>query len=212
MRDYEEWHEAYDDPNSSLSWRLRVVSELVAAAIDRHSEHSRQMRVLSACSGDGRDLLDVLARRSDTDRVSATLVELHPAIAERARRRAVTIGANIEVRTADAGLTDSYIGAVPADLVLMVGIFGNVDAADLARTIAALPQFCSPGATVIWSRGIAAGGNNDGIRAQFAEEGFVESDYRVFDVDQGGPAVGMATYTGPPVSLVPGTTLFRFYR
>ena len=33
------------------------------------------MTVLSSCSGDGRDLLPILAERSDAGRVSATLLE-----------------------------------------------------------------------------------------------------------------------------------------
>ena len=31
--------------------------------------------------------------------------------------------------------TDAYTGAVPADLVLLVGIFGNITPADIQRTV-----------------------------------------------------------------------------
>lgn len=79
------------------------------------------MHILSSCAGDGRDVLGVLADRDDADRVTATLVEVHPRIAERARAAAAAL-AHVEVRTVDAGDTDAYLGAVPAELVLMVGI------------------------------------------------------------------------------------------
>ena len=43
--------------------------------------------------------------------------------------------AGIEVLCADAGTTASYAGAVPADLVLVCGVFGNITDADMMHTI-----------------------------------------------------------------------------
>jgi hypothetical protein len=209
VRDYEEWHRAYDDPDSSLSWRLRVVSGFIDGALD---SHAGGIRVLSACSGDGRDLFGVLSRRSDAARVTAVLVELHPEIADRARIAVANLAAHVEVRTGDAGASSSYLGAVPADLVIMVGIFGNIDDVDLGRTIATIPQFCTEGATVLWSRGVDPDRTNDGVRAQFADHGFVEIDYEELAPNASGPAVGMVRYTGPSVELEPGRHLFSFYR
>ena len=40
-------------------------------------------------------------------------------------------------------------GAVPADLVLMAGVFGNITDADAQQTITALPEQCAADATVI---------------------------------------------------------------
>ena len=142
LRDYERWHERYDDPGSDLSWRLGVVRGHIRAALDRHPG---PVRALSLCAGDGRDLLGVLAGRPDAARVRAVLVEVHPAIAERARRGAAGTAAAVDVREADAGDTGAYADAVPAELVLLVGIMGNVTDADLARTIAAAPALCAPG-------------------------------------------------------------------
>src|SRR5690242_397379 len=104
LRDYEEWHREYDDPGSSLAWRLGVVQRHIAAAIDRHAGRTR---ILSVCSGDGRDVLGVLARRDDQERFDVTLVELHPGIAERARQSSAPLRANVEVRQEDAGNTDA---------------------------------------------------------------------------------------------------------
>ncbi len=57
MRDCEQWHRRYDDPASDLSWRLRTVQGYVRQALDGYPG---PVRVLSCCSGDGRDLLGVL--------------------------------------------------------------------------------------------------------------------------------------------------------
>ena len=133
MRDYGQWHRRYDDPTSDLSWRLRTVQGYIRQALNRYSG---PIRILSCCSGDGRDMLEVLPQRSDAERVSAVFVEAHPVIADRARRSAAALAAHVEVRTADAGVTDAYLRAVPAEVVLMVGILGNISDTDLTRTIA----------------------------------------------------------------------------
>ena len=76
LRDYDEWHREYDDPGSDLSWRLRRVQAHLADALDRHPG---PCRILSACSGDGRDVIEVLTGRDDADRVRAVLLELRAA-------------------------------------------------------------------------------------------------------------------------------------
>lgn len=42
-----------------------------------------------------------------------------------------------------------YADAVPADLVLLCGIFGNIPDADVQATVRAAPQLCAPGAEVV---------------------------------------------------------------
>jgi hypothetical protein len=208
LRDYREWHRAYDDPGSSLSWRLQTVRGFIEAALDRHPG---KIRILSACAGEGRDVLGVLARRNDARRATATLIEVDPTIAASARRAAAATEAQVEIRIADAGYTDAYVGAVPADLLLLVGIFGNISEADVRSTIAAAPQLCRPGATLLWSRGRDREDLNDLIRAWFAAAGFTEVDYAT--LEQGSrPAVGVVRYVGPPQPLAPGRHLFTFTR
>jgi hypothetical protein len=34
MRDYLRWHDAYDDPDSDLSWRLRQAQGYIRQALD----------------------------------------------------------------------------------------------------------------------------------------------------------------------------------
>jgi hypothetical protein len=87
---------------------------------------------------------------------------------------------------------------------------GNITDGDLARTIAAAPALCAPGATLIWTRGRASGDRNDVVRARFAAAGFAELAYDVLDEDTL-PAVGAARYDGPPVPAPTGR-LFTFRR
>lgn len=169
------------------------------------------MRILSCCSGDGRDVLEVLAQRRDAERVSAVLVEAHPVIADRARRSPAAVAARVEVRTADVGVTDAYLGAVPAEVVLLVGILGNISDTDLARTAATAPALCRPAATLLWSRARADRDLNDMIRVRFAAAGFIELDYATLDRDSW-PAVGVVRYDGPRVPLPTGKQLFTFLR
>jgi hypothetical protein len=164
----------------------------------------------------------VLADRDDARRVSAVLLELQPELAQQAREAAATAGLEqVEVRTVDASRVDAYRGAAPADLVLMVGIFGNIADADLSRLIAFAPQLCRPGATLVWSRGrkfrrelpgVTSRDLNDLVRLQFRAAGFSEVAYETHE-SGGQPALGVVRYAGPPVELWPDQPpLFTFLR
>jgi hypothetical protein len=211
MRDYLNWHDAYDDAASDLSWRLRRVQAHIRVALD---QIKGRVVVLSLCAGDGRDVLQVLAERDDSSRVQVTLIELHPVLAQRARDFAAEAGLqNITVRTVDAGNTAAYVGSVPADIVIMIGIFGNVSDEDVRRTIHAAPQLCRPGACLLWSRGTSGTDRNGSIRSSLAEAGFVELDYGEFDQAQGERAAfGSARYEGASQPLITGRQLFTFVR
>jgi len=207
--DWQAWHEPYADPHSDLSRRRRSVQRQITQWLDeRDDEH---LRVVSACAGDGRDLLEVLAARPDRARVTATLLELDDGLASAAEEYAAAHDLAVDVRRSDAGTTDSYAGAVPADLVQMCGVFGNVTDSDLRATIAALPQLCTDGATVIWTRGRFATGDLTGeIRGWFGEEGFEEV---AFDAPWNAKyRVGTHRLVVAPRSLVSGQTFFRFTR
>lgn len=126
----------------------------------------------------GRDLLGVLPdhpRRSDVD---ATLVELDPELVRRGRERALQAGlSGCKFRLSDASNTDSYLGAVPANLVLVCGVFGNISDADVRGTISHLPELCAPHAAVIWTRGTLEPDLTPKIRQWFVRSGFVESSF-----------------------------------
>jgi Methyltransferase domain len=211
MRDYLRWHEAYDDPDSDLAWRLSQVRVQIRRALD---EVEGSVTVLSLCAGDGRDVLPVLAERDDSAAVRTTLIELHPVLAQRARDFAAETGlTGVTVRTGDAGNTTAYAGSVPADLVIMMGIFGNISDDDVRRTIQTAPQLCRPGAILLWSRGTNCTDRNASVRAWLTEAGFAELDYLEFDDGAGErAALGSARYDGPLQPLMPGRQLFTFLR
>jgi hypothetical protein len=95
------WHEAYDDPSSSLSARLQRVRAHLSAAIDRAP--AGPVRLVSLCAGHGHDVLGVLPGHPRRDDVRAVLVEADAANTEMARGRAAEAGlAQVEVRQADA--------------------------------------------------------------------------------------------------------------
>lgn len=151
QQDWVAWHGAYDDPNSALSWRLAVIQARIRSVLDGLPDGP--IRAVSLCAGQGRDLIGALAGHPRRGDLSGRLVELDPHNAAMAARLAWESGlSGIEVVTADAAETWSYAGAVPAELILACGIFGNITDADVRTTIGLLPSLAAPGATVIWTR------------------------------------------------------------
>lgn len=204
--DWHAWHGAYDSPDSALTRRLHTVRERIRSVLD--AAPPGPVRVVSVCAGQGLDLIGVLAdhpRRAD---VSARLVELDPRNTRAARASAARLGlSGVEVVTGDASLTDAYAGAVPADLVLMVGVFGNVTVEDIERTTDFLTRLCAPGGTVIWSRHRKAPDVFPRICGRLEERGFA----RVWLSDPGArQGIGVHRFTGEPRPLEAGARMFTF--
>ena len=107
--DWQKWHNEYDDPDSRLSERLRVVQAHVCAALDERAGRPGPIRIISMCSGQGRDVIGALANHPRRHHVAAMLVELDEGLAEAARAGAIAAGlAGVSVRCTDASTTDSY--------------------------------------------------------------------------------------------------------
>ena len=207
--DWHAWHADYADPGSALSRRLAVVQGHVRDHLDATAPDP--VRVLSLCAGDGRDLLEVLERRPDAARVTGRLVETDPDNVRRAREHVERLGlAGLEVLDADAGSTDACDGAVPAGLVLLCGIFGNVPDADVRRTVRAARTLCAPGALVLWTRHRMAPDLTPSVRGWFADAGFEEVAFT--SPDDGVWSVGAHRLVADPEPLVPGERLFTFVR
>jgi hypothetical protein len=203
VRDWHGWHEAYDDPASSLARRLAIVQDGIRAALDRCPPGP--VRAVSVCAGQGRDLLGVLADHPRAPDVRARLVELDERNVAAAREVA---SSRVEVVAGDAALSDAYLGGVPADVVLICGVFGNVSDSDVERTVRLAPQLCAPGATVIWTRHRRAPDLTPSVRRWFVEARFEEVS---FDAPpESAAAVGVARYAGAPVALRPGERFFTF--
>lgn len=211
VRDYVAWHEAYDDPESALSKRLQAVR----TEIDRYLTETAPgpVRLVSACAGDGRDVLGVLALRPDRRRVSGVLIEILDELADRAAATIADLGLaeQLTVRRCDAGVTDAYVDAVPADLVIVSGIMGNLTATDVERLIHTTRSLCAPGATVVWTRGRMEPDLGPQIRRWFRSAGFAE--VRVLDAVAGSPMrVGVHRLVADPLPLRTGQPIFTFLR
>ena len=205
VTDWLAWHEPYHDPQSALSQRLRLIRRHLHDWLD--GRPAEPLTVVSACAGQGHDLLGVLAERPDAGRVRATLLEYDPRNVAAARTAAAGLP-RVTVTQADAGRSAAYLGAVPADLVLLAGVFGNICDSDVHRTISALPQLCAADATVLWTRSRRAPDLTPTVRGWFAEAGFREL---AFDAPPGMLfTVGVHRFTGQPEPLDPSGQLFTF--
>jgi len=201
--DWQAWHREYDAPGSRLASRLRAVQGFIRAAIDRAPPGP--IRAISVCAGEGRDLLGVLADHPRASDVVARLVELDPELAAKARSGAPP---GVEVVCGDASTANAYRGAVPADLVLVCGVFGNVPDDDVRGTVCALPTLCAAGATVIWTRHRRPPDLTLEIRHWFAEAGFEEVGFVGSDEQLYG--VGAHRLIDPPRAWVRDLRLFTF--
>lgn len=206
--DWSKWHEAYATADSGLPDRLTAVRDRIGQHLNATAP--APLRVISACAGDGRDLLGVLASRADADRVSALLVEHDPRLVAHGRAAAEALPAQIEVLQADAARSDVYAHAVPADLVLLCGIFGNISDADVRATIDAAPELCARGAEVVWTRHRHDPDLTPTIRGWFAEAGFEEVAFLAPEEEYW--SVGVHRLVTEPRPLELGRHWFTFFR
>ena len=187
--------------------RLAIVQAQVEVAVLARPEGA--LRVVSMCSGEGRDLIEPISRLGVGARIRGRLVELDPTLAGRARDAAAAARLDgLEVVEGDAGVTTAYEGAVPADLVLVCGVFGNISDQDIKRAVASLPSFCAPSATLIWTRHRRAPDRTPIIRRWFRAAGFHhEAFIRVPDSEA---SVGVERFLGTTPPFASGERLFEF--
>jgi hypothetical protein len=205
--DWAEWHRGYDEPGSLLTRRLELVRGHLRAELD-HAP-AGDMRLISLCAGQGRDVIGVLTGHPRRAEVRARLIELDERNIAVARQAAQAAGLDgVEVLQADAGITDACAGAVTARIILVCGIFGNITVSEIQATVAALPSLCAPDALALWTRHRLPPDLTPAIRSWFREAGFRE---KAFDVSHDGfMSVGAHRLTGEPAALVPGQRLFTF--
>jgi 2-polyprenyl-3-methyl-5-hydroxy-6-metoxy-1,4-benzoquinol methylase len=211
-QNWQAWHRDYDDADSPVSRRLVQVRARLAMLL---REAAEPVRLLNLCCGDGRDTVPVLAG-SDRE-VDACLVELDPGLAEGARRAAAEAGVRVEVRAGDAAAPTTYADRLPVDVLMLVGVLGNVSDADAERTIGATASMVVPGGTVVWSRsnrfraepthGYADPA--EWARARFEAHGFETREFLVPEVDAW--RLGISVLRRPGEASLP-ETLFRFVR
>lgn len=203
--DWQAWHAGYENPNSELGRRLALVQAQLRLALD-HAP-AGPIRAISICAGQGHDLIGVLAEHQRRADVSARLVELDEQNVLLAQRAARSVGLDaVEVIAGDASMTDAYVGAVPADLILICGVFGNIAADDIANTIGQLGQLCAPEATIIWTRHRRAPDLVPSIRQTFEHAGFGEVAF----ADAPPFGVGVNRLQATPRPLQSGVKMFNF--
>jgi hypothetical protein len=190
-----QWHRDYEDPASRLSVRLRLAQEAIRAAIGeaagrREGGQPEPIRIVSICAGQGRDVIDVVAElhrntsEGSGDGPTAAdlrclLVELDPALCEFARHRAAGASVDdvIDVIEGDASMAHHYAAHLPADVVVICGVFGNISDADIHRTIDIMPTWLTPGGSVVWTRHRRDPDLTPTVRQWFADAGFEEASF-----------------------------------
>ena len=209
--DWLDWHQAYDDPGSSLSLRLGIVRERIGVALDESGPRTR--RVLSLCAGDGRDLLPMLAARPHLS-PEVLLVELDPTLARGAAENAAGLGLEaVLVAEADAGETAVFADVLPVDLLVLCGIFGNVSEDDIRATLAAVPAMVAPGGFVLWTRGAFAEGDlRPSVRQWSREAGLEEVAYDGEPAPYGIGLYRLPAEAAPEFAVVLPDRLFTFIR
>jgi hypothetical protein len=211
MMDWAAWHTAYDDPASFLNVRLRMVRQRLSEAIAAAA--AGPVRLVSLCAGQGRDVIGVLPGHPRRDDVHAVLVESDPRSTEAASRAAAQAGLRqVEVREADAAAVAGFADALPADVLLLCGIFGNISEEDIRFTIEAAPAMCRPGATVIWTRHRRPPDLTPQIRAWFAASGFDELAFDALDTEDRLMSVGANRLRRAATAGLPDRPLFTFRR
>lgn len=203
-----QWHSRYDDLESEETERLEIVQQLLVCALDEAAPGA-SLTAVSVCAGQARDLLPVLINHPRGRSVSARLVEADPLNASFLHG---ALGSTdlpaVELVLGDGGDTGNYRGAVPADVVLLGGVFANIDSAAAHRTVTALPGFCRPGGLVVWSSYGPRLAAADSVLSQLENGPFQRHTL----VRRTGCEFLVAAhrYTGAYSELSPGSRLFSF--
>ena len=209
VTDWERWHDPYQDPLSDLSQRLAVVQLCVRDWAS--SQPPGPVRIISVCAGQAHDLVGALRDHERGRDASGLLVELVASNVDAANASLAQAGLHgLQAVIGDAGRTATYAGWVPAKLVLICGVFGNLSDRDVRQTIEVLPTLCEAEATVIWTRHRRGPDLTPTIRAWFDAAGFQERTFDSPGLDR--YAVGVHQLVERPWPYDPDLALFAFTR
>ena len=211
-KDWRDWHQHYDNPNSSISLRLELVQrDLRRALVEAPPDQNGIVNLITMCAGEGRDVLPVLAKENSGRPVKAILVEYDERLAQRARTAVEDLHlSEVEVKTADAGTTDTYRDLPLAQVLTVCSVFGNIPIEDIWRTVATLPALLANDGIVIWTR--AGHDHSLHVRKVFLEHGFSEMSFT--NTTDNMFWVGMHRLVDKPAELrasQPGTRMFSFF-
>lgn len=209
-KDWFAWHDNYRT-RPRMRQRLQLVREYILSYLNECP--SGPIQIVSVCAGDGRDLTGTLFDHPRTPDVRARLIELDQRLVTCGQTAAESsgLGEQLEFVQGDATLSSAYEGAVPADLVLNCGVFGNVlDDTELHHLIQSLRFLCKKDGYVIWTRDLYVDGEQRLalIRQLLREADFEEVGFRMTAV--GNMGVGIHRYLGESLALPNDQQLFVF--
>ncbi len=208
-KDWLEWHDLYQS-EPKLQQRLQIVQKYISYSLD--ASPPGNIQIVSVCAGDGRDLLGTLANHPRAQDVQARLVEINPQLVERGRAtiESLDLANQIEFINGDATSSANYFGAVPADIVIVCGVLGNLpDENELNRLLGNLSFLSKKGAFVLWTRGHFQGiPYSETVRQYFREFGFEEVNFQL--TATGDMGVGIHRYLGENLTVPKEPELFVF--
>ena len=207
---WSDWYKDYEN-FPSLHARLQLVQAQIVATLNECPPG--EIKIASICAGDGRDLIWALQNHPRRNDVSALLLDDDLESINRGREMAEQAGLGKQLRLVhdDATLAKNYVGAVPADLVLLSGFLGHLRHEDVPRLIKSLPMLCKKNGWAIWNRHLLIHQGREqvpAIREFFRQEKFEEVFYEPTGV--GGFAVGRVRFTGEVEPLDTTRVFFEF--
>ncbi|WP_026733308.1 class I SAM-dependent methyltransferase family protein [Fischerella sp. PCC 9605] len=212
-KDWFEWHDLYNT-EPRMQQRLQLVRESLSKSLDACP--AGIIRVVSVCAGDGRDLLGTLSNHPRSKDVYARLIELNPKLVERGRAaiESAGLGKQIEFINGDATISSNYIGVVPADIVIVCGVFGHLaDEAELRSLLRNLSFLCKKGSFIIWTRRYRGRANGisyfENVRKVLREAAFEEVSFKLTLTKDVG--VGTHRYLSEGSALPKDQQLFVFF-
>jgi hypothetical protein len=213
------WAEtAYKNP--LFQRRLDEVKKQITEALDECPPGP--LRIISICSGDGRDILGVLPDHPRRQDAVCLLIDANAKAIADARSGALAAGVEKQFHciVGDAACLDHYAEFGPANLILISGVFVYLLPSDAEKLIAALPMLCQAGCFVIWNRRHS---QSPGIEIFFKRSTQIEhlqTFFRFYNfttvTDSSTGAEGFVVrrerFDGAPKAWSPGPLLFKFFR
>lgn len=207
--DWQRWHAAYGDPAHPLLARRACVSAIVRDVME--AAPPGPIRCLSLCAGTAEDLAGAAAGHPRGADLTGLAVELDGDLAAQAAGHLAATAPGMRVVCGDAARPSTWSDGTPAELLLLVGIFGNISDEDVRATVAAVPALAATGATVVWSRHRRDPDLTPTIRQWFTDAGCTETGF-----ESPGPgewSVGWSRVGGTATAVVaPAEPLFTFIR
>jgi hypothetical protein len=171
------------------------------------------VRIISICAGDGRDVIPTLRDHPRGRSCAAFLLETHPALVAAGTRAIAEAGLmeQIQFLHVDATYSTAYLPLVPAAIVLVCGVFGNMLPEQIPSFVQQLPALCQQDGTVIWTRHSQQPATDPAI--QQLQSAFVAAGFRAQYEEAtmpGGFLVASYQSTRAPHSLPSNHKLFNF--